>query len=58
MKSWEIEQMAREEGQKEGKSQINRLNLLLAESGRADDIMKAAADADYQDVLLAEFGLK
>lgn len=58
MKSWEIEQMAREEGQKEGKNQINQLIILLAEAGRTEDIIKAAVDTDYQDVLLAEFGLK
>lgn len=37
---------------------INRLNLLLAEAGRTEDIIKAAVDTDYQDVLLVEFGLK
>ena len=58
MKSWEVEQMAREEGQKEGKNQINQLIILLAEAERTEDIIKAAVDTDYQDVLLAEFGLK
>ena len=54
MKSWEVEQIAREEG----KNQINQLIILLAEAGRTEDIIKAAVDTDYQDVLLAEFGLK
>ena len=54
MKSWEIEQMARDEGRQEGKSEINQLNILLAEAGRTDDIIKAAKDLEYQNILLKE----
>ncbi|MBQ2934782.1 MAG: hypothetical protein IJD96_00935 [Lachnospiraceae bacterium] len=53
MKSWEIEQMAHDEGRNE----VNQLNILLAESGRIDDIIKAAKDKDYQNILLKEFEL-
>ena len=54
MKSWEIEQMAHDEGRNE----VNQLNILLAESGRIDDIIKAAKDKEYQKKLFDEFGLQ
>ena len=61
MKSWEIEQMARDEGYEdgmmEGISRINRLIQLLSKAGRIDDIVKAADDEAYQHELLKEFNL-
>lgn len=45
------------QGQKQGKTRINTLNRLLAENNRADDILKAARDSNYQDKLMKEFGL-
>ena len=61
MKSWEIEQMAREKGLVEGREEmqdiLNRLTQLLAETGRMEDIVKAANDKDYQNALLEEFNL-
>lgn len=47
----------REEGFDEARDIINRLNQLLAEQHRTEDIIKAAADAEYQRTLLKEFGL-
>ena len=47
----------RKEGHKEGRSVLNVLNIKLAEAGRVDDILKAAMDNEYQDKLLAEYGL-
>ena len=51
----------REEGIKEGESlgvnRINQLILKLSELNRTDDILKAAADREYQKKLLKEFGL-
>ncbi|MBO5208875.1 MAG: hypothetical protein J6B68_05965 [Lachnospiraceae bacterium] len=66
MKSWEVEQMAREEGYDEGKidgqedmqARINQLNIFLAEAGRTEDIVKSARDKVYQENLFEEFGLK
>ena len=65
MKSWEMEQMARNEGRNEGRKEgrdemqekLNQLTILLSNAGRAEDIVKAAGDKDYQNALLKEFGL-
>lgn len=46
---------AENRGLKRGIEQINTLNSLLAEQNRTDDIIRAAADADYQEKLLKEF---
>lgn len=45
------------EGQFLGEQRINQLILKLSESGRSDDIVKAAQNKDYQNQLLKEFGL-
>lgn len=49
------------EGMKEGrraeKQRVNTLILKLSELGRADEIVKAAADETYQNKLFEEFGL-
>lgn len=47
----------KEMGIEEGQARINRLNLLLAEHDRADDIVKAAADPEYQEQLFREFDI-
>lgn len=39
------------------RNRMNRLTLFLAEQNRLDDIVKAAADSDFQNMLFAEFGL-
>ncbi len=61
MKSWEMEQMVRDEGRKEGRDEmqekLNQLTLLLSNAGRMEDIVKAAYDKEYQNALLKEFGL-
>lgn len=73
MKSWEVEEMAREKGYAEGydsgydngysggydngKSKINQLNARLGEDGRMEDILKAALDREYQEQLFEEFKL-
>lgn len=36
---------------------LNSLNLRLSELGRADDILKSAADPEYQQKLFEEFNL-
>ena len=38
-------------------NRLNTLNIKLAESGRIDDIIKAAKDISYQSKLFEEFGL-
>ena len=54
-------QEGRQEGRKEGEtlgvSRINQLILELSKHGRTDDIVKAAADREYQEKLLKEFDL-
>lgn len=57
MKSWEREQLIRDEGRDEGQFRINQLNIKLIESGRMDDVVKSAKDRDYQQKLLEELNL-
>ena len=47
----------REEGEALGENRINKLILTLSELNRTDEILKAAADREYQKKLLKEFGL-
>ena len=46
-----------EKGQNKGQDRVNRLNRLLAEQNRTDDIIKAAGDEKYQELLFKEFHL-
>ncbi|MBD5523333.1 MAG: hypothetical protein HDR04_02705 [Lachnospiraceae bacterium] len=57
MKSWEREQLIRDEGRDEGQFRINQLNIKLIESGRMDDVVRSAKDRDYQQKLLEELNL-
>ncbi len=65
MKSWEREALIREEGKEEGRKsgieegeqRINQLILKLKEAGRIEDIIKAASDTEYQQLLLKKYGL-
>lgn len=45
------------EGSQAGKDRVNKLNELLAQKGRVDDIVKAATDSNFQEELFEEFGL-
>ena len=45
------------EGESLGENRINQLILKLSELNRTDEILKAAADREYQKKLLKEFGL-
>ena len=62
MKQWDRERVialeARAEGKVEGKAeerdQINRLNSILIEQGRIDDLSKSATDTAFQDELITE----
>lgn len=47
----------KEIGKEIGEKLINDLNIKLAQSGRTDDIIKAAKDKEYQNKLIQEFGL-
>ena len=47
----------RQEGEALGENRINQLILKLSELNRTDEILKAAADREYQKKLLKEFGL-
>ena len=37
---------------------INKLNIILVENNRLDDLIKAAADREYQKQLLKEFNIE
>lgn len=43
------------EGREEGQQKVNRLNQLLAKKNRAEDIIRAAQDTEYQKKLFKEF---
>ena len=47
----------REEGLQAGEEKLNKLNLLLIEESRIDDLQKAAKDEAYRQQLYLEFGL-
>ena len=47
----------KKDGNEEGMDRVNRLNRLLAEQNRTDDIIKAAGDKKYQEKLFKEFHL-
>lgn len=57
MKSWEVVEMAKQEGSFEMQERINQLIICLMEAERTDDIMKAARDRAYQEELFKEFNL-
>lgn len=61
MKSWEMEQLAREEGHQEGrlefKTQILQLIAALTKDNRLDDLAKIAENPDYYETLLQEYGI-
>lgn len=46
------------QGMQQGSERINRLNQKLAELGRVDDIIRAAADGDFQQKLIEELGIE
>ncbi len=58
MKQWDRERVialeARAEGKAEERNQINRLNSILIEQGRIDDLSKSATDTAFQDKLITE----
>lgn len=43
------------EGLKEGKKEINELNLRLITDGRMEDLKKATLDQNYQEKLYREY---
>jgi len=53
----EGERLGRAEGERDGEMRITELVLKLSESGRSDEIVKAASDEGYRKKLLKEFGL-
>lgn len=46
-----------QQGIQQGENRVNDLNMRLSKLGRTDDILKAAADKEYQRKLFQEFGL-
>lgn len=61
MKSWEREQMIREEGlaagRKAGLERVNQLNLKLIGASRTEEMIRAAQDREFQEKLFEEFGI-
>jgi len=47
----------RAEGLAEGQERVNKLNQLLVEAGRTDELQKSIVDSEYQQALFEEFGL-
>lgn len=47
----------RQEGREETLMRINQLIIMLSKENRSEDIVKAAADREYQEQLLKEFNL-
>ena len=47
----------RQEVMEQGESRVNRLNSMLMETGRTDDIFKSIADVEYQKKLFLEFNI-
>ena len=50
-------EIAKEEGKEEGQNRVNRLNLLLKEKNRVDDLLKATEYKAFQEELFKEFNL-
>ena len=50
----EIMEKIKLDGKKEERERINKLILILTQSGRTDDLVKAASDPQYQEQLLDE----
>lgn len=61
MQLWEEKIIEREEGRTEGLAEgaerVSRLNLLLIEQNRYDDLEKASKNPEYRQQLFEEFGL-
>ena len=61
MQKWEEKEMERQEayaeGERAGEARINKLIMYLIEQGRNEDLVKAAANSEYQAKLLKELGL-
>ena len=51
------ERTIREEGREEGRELINKLNSILVEQDRMEDLKRAAKDQAYQEQLIKELGL-
>lgn len=49
-----IRSEAKEEGRAEEQARINRLNAMLIDAGRYDDLKHSATDVSYQIQLLQE----
>ena len=45
-------------GEAKGETKVNRLGILLSESGRTNDFLKSLSDKGLQKKLFAEFGLE
>lgn len=53
----ERRRLGMQQGIQQGENRVNDLNMRLSKLGRTDDILKAAADKEYQRKLFQEFGL-
>ena len=51
------ERTIREEGREEERELINKLNSILVEQDRIEDLKRAAKDPAYQEKLIKELGL-
>ena len=44
-------------GEKRGRNEVNRLNAILLEENRIDDLKRAVYDIEYQKQLMTEYGI-
>ena len=51
------EEIGLKRGEEIGQNRVNALNQLLALQGRTEDMIKAAQNVEYQEILFAEFHL-
>ena len=57
MNAWEEKALERAQGLEEGQARINKLNKLLYDAGRMEELLKSMEDKSLQKRLLEEFNL-
>ncbi len=49
--------MLEEQGMERGRERTNKLKICLVEDGRSEEILRAAKDKEFQEMLMQEYGL-
>ncbi len=53
----EARETGREEGERIGENRINKLNFLLLQNKRYDDLERSTKDYEFQKQLMKEYGI-